>query len=168
MGVCQVSVQKVPSVESFSPLKTKQFQSDSECLVQMAAGHTTVRSTPSVIVASTPQSNDSDLVSQDPARIPFGLIGPQNHWPSPRCNSTYPEGGLPKCVIRVQKRIGTRHHSARARLTSREMSVVLPSTARGNRIDMSRKAHEMRLPRPFAHRPDETSIQTDTEERWFL
>ena len=71
-------------------------------------------------------------------------------------------------VLRVQKRIGTRHHSARARLTSREIAVVRPSTARGNRIDMSRKAHEMRLPRPFAHRPGEISIQTDTDERWFL
>ena len=54
-----------------------------------------------------------------------------------------------KFAFRPQNRIGTRHHSARARLTGREIAVVRPSTAMGNRIDMSRR-HEMRLPRPFA------------------
>jgi hypothetical protein len=71
-------------------------------------------------------------------------------------------------VFRLQERIGTGHHSARARLPGREIAVARPSTARGNRIDMSRKAHEMRLPGPLAHGQGEDSKQTDTVERWFL
>jgi hypothetical protein len=52
--------------------------------------------------------------------------------------------------------------------TRRAIVAVRPSTASANRIDMSRKAHGMRLPCPFAHGAGEVSIQADTVERWFL
>jgi hypothetical protein len=39
---------------------------------------------------------------------------------------------------------------------------------KAGRIGISWKAQQMRLPCPFAHRSRGSSIQPDTEERWFL
>src|SRR5262249_24714613 len=69
---------------------------------------------------------------------------------------------------RLPYRIGTRHPSARASFTGRAIAAMRPSTASARRIDISRKAHAMRLPCPLAHRAGEQSRQTDTAERWLF
>ncbi len=70
--------------------------------------------------------------------------------------------------FRLQKRIGTRHHAARARLTGREIAAVWPFTARGNRIYMTRNTHGMHLYALSRTDRARHSIQTDIDERWFL
>ena len=72
-----------------------------------------------------------------------------------------------ECAFRVQKRSRTRCSVPPGRPRGRVIAVVRPFTARVSRIGMSRKAHEMRLPCPFAHRRGDRSIQTDNAERWF-
>jgi hypothetical protein len=47
------------------------------------------------------------------------------------------------------------------------IAVVRPSTASASRIDMSRKAHGMRLPCPFAQRAGEASLQTPPSVGFF-